>query len=463
MGEVHRARAFGAAGVTKELCIKRIRRSRLADASALSRFVQEARLWMQLSHANIVQVFDFGRIDNDFYLAMEWVDGCDLRALLEDAETRGAPLSCEESLFLAGELARALSYLHDTGDGRSVAHCDLKPSNVLVSRKSEVKLADFGVAVIAESARAGGTRGYIPPTETERVGTGADLYALGRVIAELTARTEAGAGRALLEAIAADLAAPVPRRDAARGIEEELEAALAAARVRSGRSPRERLAVRLAVVQPAEPGEQESVQTDASFLASEDAASFLAQMEAGADRTTETRSVPALAAAPPPRHGPALGTALAGLTAGLLVALLALRAGPEASAAARVPDRPAAAVPAAPAPAAPAAPAPVVPAEVVLEVPAAPAPAASIRRARPAAAPVAAAAPALPALVRVNARPWAEVEIDGTPRGATPLRGLELPPGRHVVRLSNPATGREETVELELAGGEHRDVIADLR
>jgi len=461
MGEVHRARAFGAAGVTKELCIKRIRRSRLADASALSRFVQEARLWMQLSHANIVQVFDFGRIDNDFYLAMEWVDGCDLRALLEDAEARGTPLLGEEALFLAGELARALSYLHDVGDGRSVAHCDLKPSNVLVSRKSEVKLADFGVAVVAESARAGGTRGYIPPTESERVGTGGDLYALGRVISELAACTEVGAARTLLEAIAADLGSPSPCRDAARGIEEELEAALAAARVRSGRSPRERLAGRLALVPPAEQGEHESVQTDASFLASEDAASFLAQMKAGADRTTETRGGPAppLPAAPP-RRGPALGIVLALLAAGLVVPVLASRAGPVADAPAGVGEAPvAAAAPRSP----PASPPPAVPVEVAREAPASPPPPAATRRTRPAASVPAAPAPALPAIVRVNARPWAEVEIDGVPRGATPLRGLELPPGHHAVHLSNPATGREETVELELDAGERRDVIADLR
>lgn len=464
MGEVHRARAFAAAGATKDLCIKRIRKSRLAQGRALSRFVQEARLWMRLSHANIVQVFDFGRIENDYYLAMEWVDGCDLRALLEDADAREAPLAEEEALYLAGEIARALAYLHDEGvGGRAVAHCDLKPGNVLVSKKSEVKLADFGVAVAAESARAGGTRGYIPPSEQgEHVGTQADLYAFGRVIDELARRTTAGEGERLLSQIAADLQSTSPTRASAGTIEAELEAALARARVRASRSPRELLGARVAAVPRVEElGGEESVETQASFLAAQDEASFLERMEGGSELSTSSRSTPM----PQPVPGPARPRPTWAPLLAVVVAVAAFALWPRAPE--PLPALEPRAVTAAPPPPAPSAPAgaevaPAAPAEVVP-------PEAPIHAERPRPRPTVTepasveTAPIEPATLRVNARPWAEVEVDGVARGVTPLRSLSLPPGHHVVHLRNPATGREETSELDLSAGERRDVIVDLR
>lgn len=547
MGEVHRARAFGAAGVTKELCIKRIRRSRLSDPGALERFVDEARLWMHLSHGNIVPVFDFGRIENDYYLAMEWVDGCDLRRLLDDGRERGEPLEDDVVVFVTAAIARALSYLHDASahEGRAVAHCDLKPSNVLVSRSGEVKLADFGVAVATQSARAGGTRGYIPPSESEgdRVDESADLYALGRVLSELLDRGSDPRPRSderlAAEALARRLVASSDERaerlvasgdepaelTAAR-VADELEALSAAARVRSGRSPRELLVARVARVPASiEPAETTDLRTDASFVtAGGDGRSFLSQMEARSERSTSSRKPPGARAEIGGRRRREWGAALAVAIVAVLAILwgrgtMPPGGGADTSGTASLGSaavRPGAALGTTGSRA-------TVPAVAVgagrSTTPASgplwdrlgtPAPAVGSdpsgdeRRAagRGAGAPGGRPPPsasggegeggraseasasgderaglaetppgsaddgaetATRAHLRINARPWAEVTVDGVARGPTPITDLDVAPGRHEVRLVHPATGRESTTIVEVAPGEHRDVVVDLR
>ena len=523
MGEVHRARAFGAAGVTKELCIKRIRKSRLADPSALARFVDEARLWMRLSHANIVPVFDFGRIENDYYLAMEWVDGCDLRQLIADARARDEPLEDEVVLFVAAEIARALSYLHGlpsegaagVARAQAVAHCDLKPSNILLSRSSEVKLADFGVAVAAESTRAGGTRGYIPPSETrgDRVGASADLYALGRVLTELLAgdADHESAERAAVKQISQRLMSEDASLSAAE-VAEELEALMARARVRSRRSPRELLAARVARAQtPLEATENAEMHTDASFLddalGSGSAESFLSQLgELGGDepsRTTSTRHTPAPLPTSAKRPWlPAFGAVALVALAALGVARLSSPGETPVVSPSDEAGRPLGEVPPErastdPGPREPTLPAPTPPAvegragATEPEAPPSEAVRAEVRSApveRPRAVeargatetespvvelpveppvepPVEATVEAgvEPAHLRINARPWAEVTVDGVARGLTPITDLSVAPGSHEVHLIHPVSGRQTTTVVEVEAGEHRDVIVDLR
>lgn len=138
MGQVHRARAFGAGGVSKDLCIKRLRASLIAKRGAVERFVTEARHSMRLVHANIVPVFDFGRVGDDYFLAMEWVDGVDLARLLEHEE---GPLPAELAAHVCAEVARALDYAH-TLDREPIVHRDVKPANILISRAGDVRLTN---------------------------------------------------------------------------------------------------------------------------------------------------------------------------------------------------------------------------------------------------------------------------------------------------------------------------------
>jgi serine/threonine protein kinase len=192
MSHVHRARAYAAAGVTKDVCVKRIRDERLTRRGAVERFIEEARVSMSLAHGNIVPVFDFGRAGGEYFLAMEWIDGADLRAIAKDARVRGAPLRPEVVAHVGAEVARALAYAHDRA--RPVVHRDVKPANVLTSRHGEVKLGDFGIAR-AESrlhqtqpGLARGTPSYMAPevhATQDQASIASDLFSVGIVLLEM--------------------------------------------------------------------------------------------------------------------------------------------------------------------------------------------------------------------------------------------------------------------------------------
>jgi serine/threonine protein kinase len=251
MGEVLRARAIGAAGASKEVCIKRIRASRLGDRRAVERFVHEARLSLALTHANIVATFDFGRADHDYYLAMEWIDGADLWRIL--ARATDEPLSLGAIAHVGAEIARALRHAHGATEA-AIVHCDVKPSNVLVSRSGDVKLADFGVAVARLEDHRGGTPRYTAPEVRDGgpVTPAADLYALGILLGELldvSVRVEPEGTLAevsqTLRALAGRLRSPeADARPGAAEIVSRLEELGARARVAGELSPRDDLGAR---------------------------------------------------------------------------------------------------------------------------------------------------------------------------------------------------------------------------
>nr|HEX4318344.1 serine/threonine-protein kinase [Kofleriaceae bacterium] len=201
MAEVYLARRR-AAGVEKWLVVKRIRAERASDARFLEMFVREARLSMSLVHQNIVPVFDFGRSDDQVFLAMERVEGKDLGASV--ARAGAARLPPLVAAWLAAECCQALDYAHQRkspdGAALGIVHRDVTPRNVLLSWSGEVKLTDFGIASLGADAvgatsataasvaggNAAGTPAYMAPEQAagERVDHRADLYALGLVLRE---------------------------------------------------------------------------------------------------------------------------------------------------------------------------------------------------------------------------------------------------------------------------------------
>ena len=195
MAEVYLARRK-AAGVEKWLVVKRIRAERAGDVRFLDLFVREARLSMSLAHQNIVPVFDFGRIDDQVFLAMERVEGKDLGSSLARAGARRLPPLV--AAFVAGECCQALDYAHrrksPEGTALGIVHRDVTPRNVLLSWSGEVKLTDFGIAAIASdttSTKLIGTPAYMAPEQArgEPVDARADVYALGLVLRELLTGT----------------------------------------------------------------------------------------------------------------------------------------------------------------------------------------------------------------------------------------------------------------------------------
>lgn len=202
MGEVYRAAAYGAAGVVKTVCVKRIRAEKAEKNWRVESFIEEARLSMQLNHANIVSVFDFGVADGGYYLAMEWIDGVDLMAFVR----RGVRVPTSLVAYVGAETCRALDRAHTgTIDGvHGIVHRDVKPSNILLSRSGEVKLADFGIATLVGGQRSiAGTPGYMSPEQREGgvVDARTDIYGLGVSLLEFAIGRRAKDVAAALEQV----------------------------------------------------------------------------------------------------------------------------------------------------------------------------------------------------------------------------------------------------------------------
>jgi hypothetical protein len=204
MAEVFLARYRGPESFEKRLVIKRVLPERSRDRAFLTLFFEEARLHVSLSHGNLVPVFDFGRVGNLYFIAMEYVPGTDLGAILG----RGA-LSPAEVAYVGVELCRGLGYVHRRG----LVHRDVTPRNVLVSTEGEIKLSDFGVALASQATGQGGLRGtpaYMAPEQArgEALDGRADLYALALVLIEALTGKRVRAAREGEDATALATATP---------------------------------------------------------------------------------------------------------------------------------------------------------------------------------------------------------------------------------------------------------------
>ncbi|MCA9623395.1 MAG: serine/threonine protein kinase, partial [Myxococcales bacterium] len=155
MAEVYKAKSFGVEGFEKLLVIKRIVPELARHEQFVGMFVQEAKLAVQLSHNNIVQVFDLGRIDGEdgtasYFIAMEYVPGHDLQTLLEHLRKNKKPAPVGLCSFVAMEVAKALDHAHRRAgaDGKAlgIVHRDISPQNILLSFEGDVKVTDFGIA-----------------------------------------------------------------------------------------------------------------------------------------------------------------------------------------------------------------------------------------------------------------------------------------------------------------------------
>ncbi len=196
MAETFVAVRRGPGGFAQNVCIKRILPSFESDLEFVESFLSEARLSAALRHANIVQVLDFGLADDSHYLALELIDGLDLRALLGSDSDQRILLDAECVALVAADVAAALEHAHSDAPGRpSVVHRDVSPSNVLVSTNGEVKLTDFGIAR-ATSGRGRTATGiikgkvpYMPPEYIERsqFDPRGDLFSLGVMLYEALA------------------------------------------------------------------------------------------------------------------------------------------------------------------------------------------------------------------------------------------------------------------------------------
>ncbi|MGF1469204.1 MAG: protein kinase [Sandaracinaceae bacterium] len=196
MAETFVALRRGPAGFEQRVCVKRVLPDLATDEGFVRLFVDEARLAGRLSHSNIVRALDFGEEAGCYYMALELVEGSDLRAMLAERRREGRRgLSDPEADLVARELARALDYAHRLAiDGAPVGviHRDVSPANVLVSEAGEVKLTDFGIAkatIHYHVTRTGVVKGKLPYMSPEQARGDAldprsDLFSLGVLLHE---------------------------------------------------------------------------------------------------------------------------------------------------------------------------------------------------------------------------------------------------------------------------------------
>ena len=151
MAEIFIATAHGAEGFVRSFVVKRMHPHMARSRDAVNQFIDEGRLQSGLVHSNIVPVFDFGRVGEEYFLALEYIHGRDLERLVRrHIEVFGRSLSVPVAFYIMHEALEALAYAHAKTDpeGRNLAivHRDVSPGNILVSARGEVKLSDFGIA-----------------------------------------------------------------------------------------------------------------------------------------------------------------------------------------------------------------------------------------------------------------------------------------------------------------------------
>jgi len=212
-------------GVERELVIKRILPSLTGDDQFTKMFVEEARLCVNLKHPNIVEVYDLGSVNDQYFIAMEYVHGRDLLKTLAACAKKRVAFPTDLALFIVMEVLKALDYAHNLrgpdGDALGIIHRDVSPSNVLLSFEGKVKLGDFGIAKASTRERTAtgilkGKFGYMAPEQVmaRQIDHRADVFAVGILLYELLTGHRLFAGRndlAVLERVRDAVIDPPPR------------------------------------------------------------------------------------------------------------------------------------------------------------------------------------------------------------------------------------------------------------
>ena len=197
MAEVFKAKVYGVEGFENLVAIMRILPNIAEDEEFITMFIDEAKIAVQLNHANIAQIFDLGKIEDTYFIALEYVYGKDLRAIFERLRKRGEIMPIPVACYIITQVCEGLDYAHRKKDsmGRdlNIVHRDVSPQNILVSYEGDVKVIDFGIAKAANKAsktQAGilkGKFGYMSPEQVRGLPLDrrSDIFSLGIIFYEI--------------------------------------------------------------------------------------------------------------------------------------------------------------------------------------------------------------------------------------------------------------------------------------
>ncbi len=181
-------------GFKRKVAVKRILPHLAGNPNFIKMFTREARVAALLQHPNIVQIFDYGKIENIYFIAMEYIDGKNLAEILA-ALKQGLPI--DKAVFIISQICKGLDYSHtkrddNTGEPFHIVHRDISPQNLLISYQGEVKISDFGISKarsepsLTQAGVVKGKMAYLSPEQAlgEPIDQQADIYALGLVFHE---------------------------------------------------------------------------------------------------------------------------------------------------------------------------------------------------------------------------------------------------------------------------------------
>ncbi|HEY1547382.1 MAG TPA: protein kinase, partial [Kofleriaceae bacterium] len=202
MATVHRALERGVEGFARSVALKRLLPHLAEDASFIKSFVREAKLASMLTHINIVQIYELGRVGTEYFISMEYIDGRDVRQILRHCRKVTGPAPIHVTVGLILQLCEALDYAHtrvdETGSPLGLVHRDVSPSNLLVTVQGHLKVIDFGIAkaqsaqLRTQTGRVKGKLAYMSPeaiSGSRDLDARSDVWAVGVILHELlTAR-----------------------------------------------------------------------------------------------------------------------------------------------------------------------------------------------------------------------------------------------------------------------------------
>jgi eukaryotic-like serine/threonine-protein kinase len=200
MAEIYRAKTFDGSGQPHLVAVKRVLAHLAEDDDFIQMLVDEAKIASVLRHINIARVYEFARAHGEYFIAMEHVDGKDMRTVLERCRTKKKPIPPEHAAYVAAEVGSALHAAHSAIDSRGrplrIIHRDVSPSNIICSYAGEVKLCDFGIAKATLSkvtTKTGVIKGkvkYMSPEQAlgRKLDHRSDVFSLGSCLYEMLTR-----------------------------------------------------------------------------------------------------------------------------------------------------------------------------------------------------------------------------------------------------------------------------------
>ncbi len=197
MAEIFKAKAFGVEGFERLLAVKKILASIAEDEAFINMFIDEAKIAGQLNHPNIAQIFDLGKVDDSYFIALEYISGKDLKTIFERARRLGEKVSIPRICYILMKICEGLGHAHSKKDAQgndlNIVHRDVSPQNILISYEGEAKIIDFGIAKAqgkTSQTQVGILKGkfsYMSPEQVRglHIDHRSDIFSLGIVLYEM--------------------------------------------------------------------------------------------------------------------------------------------------------------------------------------------------------------------------------------------------------------------------------------